>query len=107
MLSAIAPAPFDRAVEVHPETDLMIRLIPLAVLGLSLGACVAATPPAYLAAPADPSIGVRSPGYASVTAGVRNYDVVEPLDWRELNRRVAPGADPERGDSDDAARRGR
>jgi hypothetical protein len=42
-----------------------------------------------------------------VTTGVRNYDVVEPLDWRELNRRVAPGADPERGDSDDAARRGR
>ena len=25
----------------------------------------------------------------------------EYLDWRELNRRVAPGADPERGDSDD------
>jgi hypothetical protein len=42
-----------------------------------------------------------------VTAGVRGYDVVEPADWRELNRRVAPGADPERGDSDDAARRGR
>jgi hypothetical protein len=105
--SAIDPALFDRAVEVRPETDPMIKLIPLAVLGFGLGACVATTPPAYLAAPADPSVGVRTPGYASVTAGVRNYDVVEPLDWRELNRRVAPGTNPERGDSDDAARRGR
>ena len=63
--------------------------------------------PSYLVAPADPAVGVRPPGYASVTAGVRNYNVVEPLDWRELNRRVAPGAAPERDDSDDAARRGR
>jgi hypothetical protein len=82
-------------------------LIPHVVLGLSLGGCVATTPAAYLAAPADPSIGIRSPGYASVTAGVRTYDVVEPLDWRELNRRVTPGAAPERDDSNDAARRGR
>ncbi|MBM1170142.1 hypothetical protein [Microvirga arabica] len=85
----------------------MIKMIPLAILGLSLGACVATQPPSYLAAPADPSVGTRSPGYSSVTAGVRSYDVVEPGDWRELNRRVAPEGDPERGDSDDAARRGR
>ncbi len=85
----------------------MIKIVPLAALGLSLGACVPTTPPAYLAAPADPSLDTRSPGYAPVTAGVRSYDVVEPADWRELNRRVAPGTDPERGDSDDAARRGR
>ncbi|MBQ0821897.1 hypothetical protein KBI52_17025 [Microvirga sp. HBU67558] len=85
----------------------MLKPICLAVLTLSLGACVATTPPAYLAAPADPSVGVRNPGYASVTAGVRAYDVVEPLDWRELNRRVTPGAAPERDDSNDAARRGR
>jgi hypothetical protein len=42
-----------------------------------------------------------------VTAGLRGYDVVEPLDWRELNRRVEPGGDPEQGGSDDAVRRGR
>ena len=95
------------AVKVRPEMDPMIKLIPLAALGLGLGACMPNTPPAYLAAPADPSVGIRSPGYAAVTAGVRSYDVVDPLDWRELNRRVAPGANPERGDSDDAARRGR
>ncbi|QFU16549.1 hypothetical protein GDR74_10085 [Microvirga thermotolerans] len=85
----------------------MMKTIPLAVLGLGLAACVPTAPPAYLAAPADPDVGLRSPGYASVTAGVRAYDVVEPLDWRELNRRVAPGAAPERDDSNDAARRGR
>jgi hypothetical protein len=85
----------------------MIKVVSLTALGLGLGACMPTTPPAYLAAPADPAVDTRSPGYASVTAGVRNYDVVEPLDWRELNRRVAPGADPERGDSDDAVRRGR
>jgi hypothetical protein len=85
----------------------MIKLISLAVLSLGLGACVATQPPSYLAAPADPTIDTRTPGYAAVTAGVRSYDVVDPADWRELNRRVAPGTDPERGDSDDAARRGR
>jgi len=85
----------------------MLKRTSLAVLALSLGACVPAAPPTYLAAPADPSIQTRPPRYTSVTAGVRGYDVVEPLDWRELNRRVAPSADPERSDSDDAARRGR
>ncbi len=85
-----------------------MKRIPLVTLGLALGACVPTTP-SYLVAPADPAIGTRSPRYATVTGGVRNYNVVDPLDWRELNRRVAPGAsaNPERGDSDDAARRGR
>ncbi|MBM6595381.1 hypothetical protein [Microvirga pudoricolor] len=87
----------------------MIKLLSLSALALGLGACMPGTPPAYLAAPADPAVGLQSPRYTAVTAGIRNYDVVEPGDWRELNRRVAPGAgtDPERGDSDDAARRGR
>ena len=85
----------------------MIKLISLAFLGLGLGACVATQPPSYLAAPANPTVDTRTPGYTSVTAGVRSYNVVDPVDWRELNRRVTPGADPERGDSNDAARRGR
>ncbi|WP_150117803.1 hypothetical protein [Microvirga vignae] len=63
--------------------------------------------PSHVVAAADPAVGVRPPAYSSVTAGVRGYDVVEPLDWRELNRRVAPVPDPERDDSDDAAPRGR
>lgn len=81
----------------------MKPIFPVA-LALVLGACVPVTP-TYLAAPADPAVGSSAPRYAAVTAGVRNYDVVEPLDWRELNRRVAPGADPE--GRDDAAPRSR
>ena len=85
----------------------MLKLISLTVLGLGLAACMPSQHPSHLVAAADPAVGVRPPAYSSVTAGVRGYDVVDPLDWRELNRRVAPGADPERDDSDDAARRGR
>lgn len=85
----------------------MLKLVSLAALGLGLAACMPAQPPSAFLAAADPSAVTRPPRYAAVTAGVRAYDVVEPLDWRELNRRVAPGANPERGDSDAAARRGR
>ena len=83
-----------------------MKLISILSLGLAVGACVPTTP-SYLTAPADPGLGGRGPGYVAVMAGVRNYDVVEPLDWREQNRRVAPDPNVERGDSDDAARRGR
>jgi hypothetical protein len=85
----------------------MMKLISLAALGLGLAACVPSQHPSYLVSAADPAVGTRPPAYSSVTAGIRGYDVVEPLDWRELNRRVGPQGDPERGDSDDAARRGR
>lgn len=85
----------------------MLKLIPLTALGLGLAACVPSHHPSYLVAAADPAVGAPAPAYSSVTAGVRGYDVVDPLDWRELNRRVTPGADSERDDSDDAARRGR
>ncbi|MCG7392951.1 hypothetical protein MHY87_08550 [Microvirga sp. ACRRW] len=85
----------------------MMKLISLAALGLGLAACVPTQHPSYLVSAADPAVGTRPPTYSPVTAGVRGYDVVEPLDWRELNRRVGPGGDVERGDSDDAARRGR
>jgi len=86
--------------------DTFMKMLSIITLGVAVSACVPTTP-SYLTAPANPRIGARSPGYASVTAGIRNYDVVEPLDWREQNRRVAPGAGPESGDSNDAARRGR
>jgi hypothetical protein len=78
------------------------------IVGLLASATSACVPvvPTYLVAPDIPGLGVRAPRYAAVTAGVRQYPIVDPLDWRELNRGVAPG-DPERGDSDDAARRGR
>ena len=85
----------------------MLKAIFLVTLAMSLGACVPAAPVQSLAAPSDPAIRVRPPTYAPVMAGVRNYDVVEPKDWRELNRSVGPQASPERGGSDDATRQGR
>ena len=93
--------------EVRPESDSILKPISLAALGLGLAACMPSQHPSHLVAAADPAVGVRPPAYSSVTAGLRGYDVVEPLDWRELNRRVTPGAAPERDDSNDAARRGR
>ena len=83
----------------------MLKLIPLAALGLGLAACVPSQHPSYLVAAADSAVGIRPLTYSPVTAGVRGYDVVDPGDWRELNRRVAPGAG--RDDSGDAAPRGR
>ena len=97
----------DHAVVVRPEMNPMIKMTYLATLGLVLGACVPSQHPSYLVSASDPAVGTRPPAYSSVTAGIRGYDVVEPLDWRELNRRVGPQGAPERGDSDDAARRGR
>jgi hypothetical protein len=72
----------------------MLKFLRLAVLSaaLPLAACVPTTPPDWLARPADPAVGVRAPRYSAVTAGVQRYDVVDPKDWRELNRQVTPEA---------------
>ena len=88
----------------------MHRVLFLAAALPLLGACVP-TVPYHVVAPADPSVGLRGPRYSTVTAGVRNYQVTGPGDWRELNREVAPGASEgtqDRGvDSAARARRGR
>ncbi|AWB26029.1 hypothetical protein DA075_34510 [Methylobacterium currus] len=63
--------------------------LPLALAGSALlSGC--SDPPAYLVQPADPRIAVRPPRYTTVVAGVKRYDVVDPKDWRELNRAVTP-----------------
>jgi hypothetical protein len=64
-------------------------LWPLALAGSAvLSAC--SEPPAYLIRPADPEITVRAPRYTNVIAGVKRFDVVDPKDWRALNRAVMP-----------------
>ncbi|GJE02962.1 hypothetical protein [Methylobacterium isbiliense] len=80
---------------------------PLATL--ALGGCVSITPPAWLVAPADPTVPVRDPVYSTVTAGVKDFRVVEPKDWREQNRGVGPadGAGDHGNDSTSRARRAR
>ena len=61
----------------------------LALAGSTLlSAC--SDPPTYLEQPANPRIAVRAPRYTTVTAGVKRFDVVDPKDWRELNRAVTP-----------------
>lgn len=64
----------------------------MAALGLALSALAgcAPTPPFWLVAPADPHTQLRSPRYAPVVAGVKDYRVVDPKDWRELNKEVTP-----------------
>jgi uncharacterized lipoprotein YmbA len=61
----------------------------LCLTALALAAC-ASEPPSQLLLPADPSIALRHQSQSRVDAGSRHYEVVEPLDWQELNRRVGP-----------------
>jgi len=80
-----------------------MRIVILMGLALAIGACVPATPH-YLVAASDPSIPGRGPRYATVTGGVKEYRPVDPQDWRELNRAVAPQPGQPSAES---ARRGR
>ncbi len=74
----------------------MTRILVVGLAGLLAG-CVPAPAPSWLVQPADPQLGTRSPGYASVTSGVKRFGVVEPKDWRELNRAVGPQGGQNRG----------
>ncbi|KMO37800.1 hypothetical protein VQ02_12530 [Methylobacterium variabile] len=62
----------------------------VALTALPLAACVPTAAPDWLVLPANPAVAVRAPHYSAVTAGVARYDVVDPKDWRELNRAVTP-----------------
>ncbi|MDE4915896.1 hypothetical protein PQI07_35520 [Methylobacterium sp. 092160098-2] len=59
---------------------------------LPLAGCMPAAVPAGLILPSDPDVPVRTPRYGKVTRGVKDFGVVEPKDWRDLNRQVAPKA---------------
>lgn len=76
----------------------MTKFILIGFSGL-LAACVPTAPPQWLVQPADPHFGTRSPRYVSVTSGVKRFGVVEPKDWRELNRAVGPQGNQGRGNS--------
>lgn len=66
------------------------RVFLLTMLCLTLGACAARTAPEHLVRPADPDAPVPAVAYRSVTAGAATLRPVEPMNWRELNRRVGP-----------------
>lgn len=68
----------------------MKRLLGAVAAAMGLSACAPAAPQPWLVRPANPHLGLRGPRYTTVTAGVQRFDVVNPKDWRELNREVGP-----------------
>ena len=46
--------------------------------------------PAWAATPDDPGAKVPPARYSSVMAGTKAFRPVEPMQWGEVNRRVAP-----------------
>ena len=86
----------------------MSRIAILILLGAGVSACTPMSP-SFIDAPSNPYVGARSPGYRSVTGGVKEFQVTDPKDWRELNRQVGPsdGAQDQGNDAAAAARRGR
>jgi hypothetical protein len=66
-----------------------MKPVSVCLLALALTAC-AVKPSAQLLASADPSSGIRQQRPVQITADARRYELVEPLEWAELNRRVAP-----------------
>lgn len=68
----------------------MIRYLFWLVPGLLLASNAAAVEKTWLLRPADPLSANTPPHYTSVTGGVRTFRVVEPKDWRALNKAVAP-----------------
>ena len=86
---------------------MTIRALFATAAALALSACVTNTSPTYVAA-ADPTKQLQDPGYTSVTAGVKDFQVTGPKDWIEQNREVGPEGTRDRGtDSAARARRGR
>lgn len=68
----------------------MIRQFGWVGFGLLLAGSASAQTASFLSAPADPNQPTRPLRYRPVTAGIKKFDVVEPKDWRELNRAVGP-----------------
>ncbi len=70
---------------------MKFTVIAAAAALLSLQACREGPPVTTAGAdPADPSAVTRQTTYRSVTGDARNYRIVEPKAWDQLNRDVAP-----------------
>lgn len=68
----------------------MTKISVAALVGLAAAGCVPASASEWLLAPADPRRGGRDARYSDVMRGVKRFGVVEPKDWRALNRAVGP-----------------
>ena len=69
--------------------SMFSRTVVLAT-ALPLAACVPSASSGWLVGAADPRANVRPARYATVTTGVQRFDVVDPKNWIEQNRRVTP-----------------
>ena len=79
------------------ESTPRVKFVFAAALGsLAVSACMPPAHPNLISGrhPADASAPVRAAQAGDVTAGFQPYRPVEPADWQELNRRVAPGGAP-------------
>ena len=68
---------------------LLSGLTTLGLLGFSA--------PSLAQSAADPTAPVPPARYESITAGTKSYRPVEPLPWPDVNRRVAPPGERDRG----------
>lgn len=66
-----------------------MKLLTLCCVALALAGCAQQVPPSLLAA-SDMTQGLRNTHSASFTHDAREYKIIEPLEWHELNRRVTP-----------------
>ena len=71
----------------------MLKLSTGLALAAILSGCATALPdvPAGKHAPANPNAPVKATHYSGTLSGFQPHWPVEPLDWKELNRRVTPG----------------
>lgn len=67
----------------------MLKPVLATAAALGLAAC-ATTPPTHLVGAADPAAPSARATYSAVAAGTVSYRPVQPLDWGDVNRRVAP-----------------
>jgi hypothetical protein len=68
----------------------MVKQLCFLGFGLFVVSSASAQTASFLSAPADPNQPTRALRYVPVTEGIKKFDVVEPKDWRELNRAVGP-----------------
>lgn len=71
----------------------MLKLSAGIALVVILSGCTTALPDVPIGKhdPANPHAPVRAARYFDALSGFQPHRPVEPVDWRELNRRVTPG----------------
>jgi hypothetical protein len=75
-----------------------MRAVFLILSGLTtLGLLALLVTPSRAQSAADPGAPAPPVRYESITAGTKSYRPVEPMPWPDVNRRVAPPGERDRG----------